>query len=241
MDRFPRYVKPLDSSTDLDVVGGKGRSLAVMLRAGLTVPVGFHVTTSAYQRFVEHNDIARTILDLAKPVVVGARASFETPSTRVMELFERGELPTDIVDEIASAYAMLNGDKVAVRSSANAEDLPTLSFAGQQETYLNVQGHDDLLIAVKNCWASLWTTRALSYRHEMDVAQGGVAMAVIIQAMVPADVSGILFTANPATGEQNQAIVNCSYGLGEAVVGGQVTPDTFVLDKASLKLKEKTN
>ena len=154
MDRFPRYTKPLDSSTDLDVVGGKGRSLAAMLRAGLPVPAGFHVTISAYQRFVEHNDIARAILELATPVVVGARASFETPSTRVMKLFERGEIPSDIADEVANAYAALDRDKVAVRSSANAEDLPNLSFAGQQETYLNVYGHDDLLIAVKNCWAS---------------------------------------------------------------------------------------
>ena len=238
MDRFPRYIKPLDSSTDLEVVGGKGKSLAAMLRAGLPIPAGFHVTISAYQRFVEHNDIARAILELATPVVVGARASFETPSTRVMKLFERGEIPSDIADEVANAYAALDRDKVAVRSSANAEDLPNLSFAGQQETYLNVYGHDDLLIAVKNCWASLWTTQALSYRHEMDVDQSAVAMAVIIQAMVPADVSGILFTANPATGQRDQAIVNCSYGLGEAVVGGQVTPDTFVLDKASLELKE---
>ena len=124
MDRFPRYVKPLDSSTDLDVVGGKGRSLAVMLRAGLPVPVGFHVTTSAYQRFVEHNDIAHSILKLATPIVVGARASFETPSTRVMKLFEQGEIPSDIADEIANAYAALDEQKVAVRSSANAEDVP---------------------------------------------------------------------------------------------------------------------
>ena len=238
MDRFSRYIEPLDSSTGLDVIGGKGRSLAAMLQTGLPVPVGFHVTTSAYQQFVKYNDIANAILELATPVIVGARASFETPSTRVMELFERGEIPPDIVDEIANAYAALDGDKVAVRSSANAEDLPNLSFAGQQETYLNVHGHDDLLVAVKNCWASLWTAQALSYRHEMDVDQGAVAMAVIIQAMVPADVSGILFTANPATGQRDQAIVNCSYGLGEAVVGGQVTPDTFVVDKASLKLKE---
>ena len=108
MDRFPRYVKPLDSSTDLDVVGGKGRSLAVMLRAGLPVPVGFHVTTSAYQRFVEHNDIAHSILELTTPVVVGARASFETPSTRVIKLFEQGEIPSDIADEIANAYAAVS-------------------------------------------------------------------------------------------------------------------------------------
>ena len=238
MDRISRYIEPLDSTAGLDVVGGKGRSLAIMRRAGLPVPAGFHVTTAAYLRFVKHNEIAGAILELATPVVDGSRASFESPSTRAMELFERGEFPPDIADEILNAYAALDADKVAVRSSANAEDLPNLSFAGQQETYLNVHGYDSLLIAVKNCWGSLWTARALSYRHEMDIDPGAIAMAVVIQAMVPADVSGILFTANPATGQRDQAIVNCSYGLGEAVVGGQVTPDTFVLDKTSLKLRD---
>ena len=129
---------------------------------------------------------------------------------------------------------------MAVRSSANAEDLPGLSFAGQQETYLNVSGPEALLEAVRNCWASLWTPQAISYRNQMDIESDAVAMAVVVQIMVPADVAGILFTAtaNPATGERGEMIVNASFGLGEAVVGGQVTPDTFVVDRSTLPAKE---
>ena len=127
---------------------------------------------------------------------------------------------------------------VAVRSSANAEDLPDFSFAGQQETFLNVFGGDEVVLAVQKCWASLWTAQAISYRHQNGIDQGVVAMAVVVQVMVPSDVSGILFTANPATGERSEMIVNASFGLGEAVVGGQVTPDTFIIDRTDMSLKE---
>ena len=127
-----------------------------------------------------------------------------------------------------------------MRSSANAEDLPGLSFAGQQETYLNVKGADEVVRAVRNCWASLWTPQAISYRHQNGIDQGSVAMAVVVQAMVSSQVSGILFTANPATGERSEIIINASFGLGEAVVSGQVTPDTYIVDKETLRAKETT-
>ena len=125
-----------------------------------------------------------------------------------------------------------------MRSSANAEDLPGLSFAGQQETYLNVKGTDEVVRAVRNCWASLWTPQAISYRHQNGIDQGSVAMAVVVQVMVSSEVSGILFTANPATGERSEIIVNASFGLGEAVVSGQVTPDTYIVDKGTLRAKD---
>ncbi|HAL42548.1 MAG TPA: hypothetical protein DCP57_08895, partial [Gammaproteobacteria bacterium] len=128
---------------------------------------------------------------------------------------------------------------VAVRSSANAEDLPGLSFAGQQETYLNVRGADEVSDAVKRCWASLWTAQAISYRHQNGIPQDSVAMAVVVQVMVPSQVSGILFTANPTTGERSEMIINASFGLGEAVVSGQVTPDTYIMDKASGEVREQ--
>ena len=127
---------------------------------------------------------------------------------------------------------------MAVRSSANAEDLPDMSFAGQQDTYLNIRGEHALIAAVRDCWASLWTPRAMSYRHEMGIEHDAVAMAVVVQLMVPSEVSGILFTANPATGERSEMIVNASFGLGEAVVGGQVTPDTYIVDRNTLGAKE---
>ena len=125
-----------------------------------------------------------------------------------------------------------------MRSSANAEDLPDLSFAGQQDTYLNIRGSDAVFEAVRDCWASLWTARALSYRHEHAIAQEAVAMAVVVQMMVPSEVSGILFTANPATGERSEMIVNASFGLGEAIVGGEITPDTYIIDRDTLAVRE---
>ena len=144
-----------------------------------------------------------------------------------------------MIKEIEDAYNQLVGDgtPVAVRSSANAEDLPDLSFAGQQETFLNVRGSKSLVEAVQKCWASLWTAQALSYRHQNGIDQNSVAMAVVVQKMVPSEVSGILFTANPATGDRSEMIINSSFGLGEAVVSGQVTPDTYIVNRQDLKLR----
>jgi pyruvate,water dikinase len=238
-----QYTLPLDTAeSSLEVLGGKGRSLARMAGAGLAVPGGFHVTAFAYRRFVDENKLQAHILDLAKPEITGRTLSFESASAGIQELFEKAEPPGAIISEIRDAYAALRGDSpaVAVRSSANAEDLPDMSFAGQQDTYLNVRGEEALIEAVRSCWSSLWTPRAISYRHQMGIDQDAVAMAVVVQLMVPSDVSGILFTANPATGERSEMIVNASFGLGEAVVGGQVTPDTYVVDRETLTAKETT-
>lgn len=235
-----RHVLPLDTSDALlDVVGGKGKSLAAMASAGMNVPEGFCVATSAYRRYVSDGNLQASILDLARPVVRGRTVSFDDASTAIALLFKTELLHEDIAAEIRRAYASLEGDNpaVAVRSSANAEDLPDMSFAGQQDTYLNVAGEDAVIEAVLNCWASLWTPRAISYRHEMGIEQDAVAMAVVIQIMVPSEVSGILFTANPATGDRSEMIINASYGLGEAVVGGYVAADTFVLERDTLSLK----
>ena len=236
-----KYILPLNAKeASLELVGGKGRSLARMAIAGLPVPGGFQVTTSAYKRFVEENNLQDTIISLAKPEITGKTVSFETASQRIQELIRKPEVSDETKEEILQAYKSLGGKDtaVAVRSSANAEDLPELSFAGQQDTYLNVRGGDALITAIRNCWASLWTPRAISYRHQMGISQDAVAMAVVVQVMIPSDVSGILFTANPATGERSELVVNASFGLGEAVVGGQVTPDTYVMDRNSLDAKE---
>ena len=220
----------------LEIVGGKGRSLAKMTNAGFAVPGGFMVTTIAYADFVDANNMRNDILKLARPEVVEGRASFENASNSIQRLFADGNLPADLDKAIREAYAELVIDHdvgnpaVAVRSSATAEDLPGLSFAGQQETYLNVRGPDEVVAAVRNCWASLWTTQAISYRHQNGIPSSEVAMAVVTQLMVPSEVSGILFTANPASGERSEMIINASFGLGEAVVSGQVTPDTYIVD-----------
>jgi rifampicin phosphotransferase len=150
-------------------------------------------------------------------------------------------MPDDLAAEITQAYAELagmQGAAVAVRSSATAEDLPTASFAGQQETFLNVQGEEALLEAVKACWASLWTARALAYRRRQGIAPASVSIAVIVQTLAPATLSGILFTANPTTGVRDELVVEASFGLGEAIVSGAVTPDSYLLDRARLAPKE---
>jgi pyruvate,water dikinase len=237
------HILPLGTKeATLDMVGGKGRSLASMTTAGFDVPGGFYLTTTAYRKFVKANDLQAKIIELAKPEIGEYTLSFDAASESIQALIGQPELSDEVKDELRQAYAALAGDNpaVAVRSSANAEDLPDMSFAGQQDTYLNVSGEAALVAAVRNCWASLWTPRAISYRHQMGIEQDAVAMAVVVQLMVPSDVSGILFTANPVTGERSEIIINASFGLGEAVVGGQVTPDTFVLDRESLKAIETT-
>ncbi|MGA5758105.1 PEP/pyruvate-binding domain-containing protein [Nonomuraea bangladeshensis] len=207
-------VLPLDDpAADLALAGGKGASLARLARAGLPVPRGFHVTTAAYRAFVAG---FRDEIDPRDPE--GAAA-----------LFARHEIPEQVAAAIREAYAGLGDDvAVAVRSSATAEDLPELSFAGQQDTFLNVRG-DGLLPAVLRCWASLWNARAIAYRDRNGVPHDDVALAVVVQELVDADAAGIMFTADPVTGALDETVINASWGLGEAVVGGQVTPDTLVL------------
>jgi pyruvate,water dikinase len=187
-----------------------------MAGAGLPVPGGFHVTTEAYRAFVAgfHDEILR--------------AAAEDPA-RIPPLFAAHDMPGELAGEIRRAYAELGDDvPVAVRSSATAEDLPEMSFAGQQDTYLNIRG-DALLDAVKRCWASLWNPRAIAYRDRNGVPHDDVALAVVVQELVDADAAGILFTADPVTGARDETVINASWGLGEAVVGGLVTPDTITV------------
>ncbi len=204
-------VRALDApGASIDQVGGKALGLAVLVASGLPVPPGFVVTTDAYLAFVRAN---------------GADA------------FETAPMSALLQTEIAAAYTALGGGPVAVRSSATAEDLPDLSFAGVQDTFLNVHGEAALMDAVRGCWASLHSERAIAYRAKMNVDSSAVAMAVVVQSMVNADASGVLFTANPATGDRDEVVINAGFGLGEGVVGGHVTPDTVVLNRADLAVK----
>ena len=230
------FILPLsDVSAHLSQVGGKGASLARMAAAGLPVPPGFHITTAAYRRFVTEHGLQEQILAAVSAVTPDQPATLEEASRQIGRLFAQSALPDDIAEAIRRAYAALGGGDlpVAVRSSATAEDLPELSFAGQQETYLNVRGEAMVLDAVKRCWASLWTARAIDYRARHGIAPQEVSLAVVVQALVPAEAAGILFTANPLTGARDQVMINAAWGLGEAIVSGQVTPDTVVVDKAS--------
>ncbi len=239
-----------DERATLQFVGGKGAALTEMVRAGLPVPDGFHITTAAYRAFVDANDLAPGMLAVLETADPATPASLTTASRAIEELFLQGEIPPDIAQAIRLAYIDLSDRAeyalrnthyapVAVRSSATAEDLPEASFAGQQETYLNITGAEAVLDAVKRCWASLWTARAIGYRARQDIGAEGIALAVVVQALVPAEAAGIMFTANPVNGRRDEAVINAAWGLGEAIVGGEVTPDSYTLDKATGEIIER--
>ena len=236
------YILPLaDPRAILALAGGKGASLARLSQAGLPVPDGFHLTTAAYLDFVAENHLQVGILAALAPVDPANYASLETVSSAIQDLFQQAAMPAAIAAAITRAYAALPGEDplVAVRSSATAEDLPGLSFAGQQETYLNVHGAASVLASVKSCWASLWTARAIGYRAQHAISPGELSLAVVIQLLVRADASGVLFTANPTNGLRDQLMITAAWGLGEAIVGGLVTPDTLTVNKATGQVIER--
>lgn len=204
---------------DLAVAGGKGANLGELVRAGFPIPPGFVVTTAAYDDFVARNRLDEAI----------TRALSTGDGAVIRAAFEHAPVPPEVAQEVEAAYARLGKGPVAVRSSATAEDLPEAAFAGQQDTYLNVVGEEALLEAVRRCWASLWTDRAIAYRTRLGIDQRTVKLAVIVQRMVAAEAAGVLFTANPVTGARDEVVIDANPGLGEAVVAGLVTPDHFVL------------
>lgn len=225
------------SRDDVTIAGGKGANIGELMHAGLLVPPGFVLLTPAYHLFIESNKIQGEIEGLTSQITLTDPLSIEQASIAIRTLFDKGRMPGEIVSAVRTAYAHMRGSALAVRSSATAEDLPQASYAGQQETYLNVQGEEEVLIAVKRCWASLWTVRALDYRSRQGIAPDAVGIAVVIQEMVPASASGVLFTINPVTGDPDEVVINANWGLGEALVGGQVTPDMIITDKQSGELK----
>jgi rifampicin phosphotransferase len=226
------------SSTEATLLrtGGKGANLAELTRAGFNVPPGFLVTTDAYRAFVEANDIRPRLLALVQPVQPDDPVALDAVSAEIRALFAAGHVPPEIQDAICAAYEALStgtdraGAPVAVRSSATAEDLPGLSFAGQQDTYLNIVGGSALVEASRKCWGSLWTARAMGYRARNHIPPHDVALAVVVQQMILSEVSGVMFTANPLTGRRDEIVIDASYGLGEAIVSGQVEPDNYAVD-----------
>jgi pyruvate,water dikinase len=229
-----QLVLPLnDLGANLETVGGKGASLTRLMNAGLPVPDGFHVTTTAYRRFIAENDLQRIIDNALEQVEAEKPATLEKASMHIRQAFLSAKIPADVAAAIAGAYGDLQGNNpaVAVRSSATAEDLPEASFAGQQESYLNVCGAQNVLEATRKCWSSLWTARAIGYRAAQGIQSADVALAVVVQELVPAEVAGILFTVDPLHGNRDQLQVSAAWGLGDAVVGGRVTPDEFTVDK----------
>jgi pyruvate,water dikinase len=224
---------------DIGSVGGKGASLGEMTDAGLPVPPGFVVTADTYRSFIEDTGIDEELF-AAVDVETEDSGALATAESRAKELILDTPVPDHIEEEIMAAYADLEGEEpfVAVRSSGTAEDLPEASFAGQQETYLNVQG-DQLLDRVRRAWASLFTQRAIYYREQKGFAHDAVDIAVVVQQMIDSEKSGVLFTSHPSTGAK-QTIIEAAWGLGEAVVSGSVSPDNYRVDRQTGEIEEVT-
>jgi len=233
--------------TDIPSVGGKNANLGEMTSAGIPVPPGFAITAFSYKRFIEETGIASKIYEIIKETVTNPNdpKQFEIASKKIRGLVEATPMPKDIENAARSAYAEMckrigvNDVFVAVRSSATAEDLADASFAGQQETFLNIRGPDEVIEATVKCWSSLFTPRAIFYRTEKGFAHEKVFISVGVQKMVNSRAAGVMFTINPVTGDGNQIVIEGNHGLGEAVVSGAVTPDDFVVDKKALKITDR--
>ena len=234
-------------NVDVSIVGGKNASLGEMISSGLPVPPGFAVTAFSYERFIQEKKIAEQIYTIIKETITNPNdpRQYDTASKKIRELIEKTPMPKDMENAIRAAYRELNkrlvlkDTFVAVRSSATAEDLPDASFAGQQETYLNVKGEDDLIDKVVKCWSSLFTPRAIFYRNEKGFPHEKVFISVGVQKMVNSRCAGVMFTINPVSGDRDEIVIEGNFGLGETVVSGAVNPDDFVIDKNTMQIKER--
>ena len=232
---------------DIPLVGGKNANLGEMLNADIPVPPGFAITAYAYKKFLEETSIADKVYDIIRETVKDKNdaAQYKIASEKIRKSIEVAKMPKQIESAILEAYKQLSKKtrtsnvSVAVRSSATAEDLPEASFAGQQETYLNVKGEKDILEKTIKCWSSLFTPRAIFYRTEKGFEHEQVLLSVGVQKMVDSRSAGVIFTINPVDGNPNQIVIEGNWGLGESVVSGAVTPDDYVVDKNSLKIIEK--
>ncbi|MBN1169461.1 phosphoenolpyruvate synthase [Candidatus Micrarchaeota archaeon] len=237
------WFKELDK-TSLAVAGGKGANLGEMYKHGFPIPNGFVTSSNAYYKHLEANNLNGPISEILDKLDVNDQDKLVEASERIESLILEAPMPTDIHDDIVKAYKELNqiyGEEtyVAVRSSATAEDLPTASFAGQQSTYLNVYGTEDVVHAVKKCWASLFEPRAIFYRVENKFEHMKVGLSAVVQKMVQSEKAGVVFTVDPLYQDPDIISIEAAYGLGEVVVSGQVTPDTYRIDKKDFKIIDK--
>ncbi|MBU1623194.1 MAG: phosphoenolpyruvate synthase [Nanoarchaeota archaeon] len=238
------------SEKDIGSVGGKGKNLGIMFNLGLPVPPGFAVTAQGYGYFIEKTGIKNKIQELLIGLKIEETENLQAVARKIQELIIATEIPEEIIEEIKDNYELLGAGKdahdllevedvfVAVRSSATAEDLPDASFAGQQATYLNIKGKDNVVAAVRACWASLFTARAIYYREKNKFAQDKVLISAIVQKMVNSETSGVMFTVNPSTNVENEIVIEAVYGLGEMIVSGTVSPDFYLVDKETKTIKK---
>ncbi len=215
---------------DAALAGGKGASLGEMTQAGIPVPPGFVLLSQAFERFIEENDLIQEIDAILDSVNHTEIHTVEAASERIKYLILSRPVPEDIKTEAERCFDELGSEFVAVRSSATAEDGADHAWAGQLESYLNVT-KDQILEKIQHCWASLFTPRAIFYRFEKGLHETDISVAVVIQKMVDSEISGIAFSVHPITEDRNQLIIEAGFGLGEAIVSGQITPDSYVVEK----------
>lgn len=223
------------SKADVALAGGKGASLGEMLSAGIPVPPGFVITAQAFEQFLSDTDLAGDINAQLKKVNYHDTNSVDRYSNVIRDMIADTPFPLDLQSHIKRHFSKLGAKYVAVRSSATAEDSTTASWAGELETYLNTTDKT-LINNVKKCWSSLFTPRAIFYRHEKKLLESKVSVAVVIQKMIQSEVAGICFTVHPVTKDRSQMIIEAGYGLGEAVVSGQITPDAYVINKRQMSV-----
>jgi len=226
--------------------GGKGANLGEMTQAKFPIPPGYAITSGSYFNFLEYNNIKGNLENLLSGLDVNNTDKLDEVAKNCQNLILNGKIPEDLKKDIINNYNKLCNDElkddlyVAVRSSATAEDLPTASFAGQQSTFLNISGSNNVLQAVKECWASLFTARAIFYRVQNNFEHMKVGLSAIIQKMVQSERAGVMFSVDPISEDRNTIMIEGAYGLGEVVVSGFVTPDTYLVDKNSFEIKKKT-
>ncbi|MDD2807056.1 MAG: PEP/pyruvate-binding domain-containing protein [Patescibacteria group bacterium] len=238
-----KYILPFFkiSKKDAAIAGGKGASLGEMTQTGIPVPSGFVIVADAYNYFIDSvakNEVAEVGLDIKaqlKEVNFKDTNSIDKASNVIRDILHDTKIPSDLADQIKNEFKKLNTKFVAVRSSATAEDSSIASWAGELETYLNTT-EKTLLQNVRRCWSSLFTPRAIFYRYEKKMSDQHVAVAVVVQKMVESEISGITFTVHPVTKDKNQMIIEAGFGLGEAIVSGQITPDSYVVGKKDFSI-----
>lgn len=238
-----KYTFAFDSTEtpEHDRLGGKCTSLAIMTSAGMPVPPGFAVTTDAFDAVMNQTTLREHIVKHLAGLDPNNVLDVDTRAAHIRELIMTQEVPGDVREETIAAYQKLmelcGGEvPVAVRSSATAEDLPDASFAGQQDTYLWIIGQEAVMLKIRECWASLYTARAITYRMANNIPDEGLSMAVAVQKMVNSRTSGVAMTIDPSNGDKSKIVVDSSWGLGEMVVSGEVTPDNFVIDKVMMHI-----
>lgn len=236
------FFKDIDKN-DTNIVGGKGANLGEMVKAGFPVPNGYSITIKAYDDFLEHNKILDKIYDLLKTIDVNDPNQLDTTSKKIQKWVTTGEIPKDTAKEIVSGYKKLSGkfknSFVAVRTSATAEDMPDNSFAGMGTTFLNVKGDANLLEAVRECWASLFTARSIYYRVVNKIPHDKVKISVVVMKMVESEVSGVMFSMDPVKNDKDRIIIESVWGLGEMIVQGSVVPDKYVVQKDTFAILSK--